>query len=238
MTDMINVVNKQVNLAILALLTGFALTAHTALVSGVITFYEPPSKHYPAAWRAGYSQGFLGINLGGKGHTQAFFYGYLNGSKDFWWDKGYAYGISGKHGGLPKGYYGEDLRNSPEKQFHWGNESGAKDRVDMQNAYDDNYGPGLYQLSPMPANTTDNHMSYYVGFENGKRANDNQTKAITTTYEGYYDSGCQSGDPAEGKYVNGHYEGGKWIEGRTVVTEYCAGFKAGWNSEKISNDED
>lgn len=162
----------------------------------------------PPAWVAGYSQGFQGINITG-GHTIQFFYGYFNGSKQFWWVEGYAYGISGKHGGAPSNDYRSSYGSSDtiRNQFHWGNVTGAKDRIDAQNGQygSDNWGWHPNELSPMPKNTTDNHMNYYIGFYNGQKADNKQGPDI--------------------RYCPDSKD-----------NEYCSGFKAGWNEDYYSDD--
>jgi hypothetical protein len=53
-------------------------------------------------------------------------------------------------------------------------------------------------------------------------------KAITTDNNGWYGSGC-SGD--KGMVWNG-------TQSVHVISEYCAGFKAGWNEGKYSDEQD
>jgi hypothetical protein len=60
-------------------------------------------------------------------------------------------------------------------------------------------------FSPLPAHTNDNYTNYFIGFDNGVWAADMANQHSTV----YYHNNCGSGH----------------------TTEYCIGFKAGWNHE-------
>jgi hypothetical protein len=60
-------------------------------------------------------------------------------------------------------------------------------------------------FSPLPAHTDDNYTNYFIGFDNGVWAADMANQHSTV----YYHNNCGSGH----------------------TTEYCIGFKAGWNHE-------
>jgi hypothetical protein len=149
------------------------------------------SPYRSQAWNSGYSDGFFGYDLEGH-HTKDFFYGYENGSQNFQWDRGYADGLSGKplHPPLWSGILA--------RKYYGGNNTGTQDRGWMSGD-----ARGLY--APLPADTNDNYMHYYVGFDNGALATDMENHFSTT----YYHGGC----PAD------------------KTEEYCTGFKAGWNYE-------
>jgi hypothetical protein len=139
-----------------------------------------PDPNHSKAWNAGYSQGYNAYNLTGL-HTKAFFYGYFNGTKDFWWNKGYACGVSGKIDTkippppLPIKYTFCDSHHDGTydrlgQEFHWGNTTGWKNRIDMLD--NDKHREQLSQIV-LPVNTTDGYKQYFVGFTNGMQAYQN-----------------------------------------------------------------
>jgi hypothetical protein len=156
-----------------------------------------PHAYYSPAWNAGYSQGT---------HTKAFFYGYFNGTMDFWYNVGYACGISGKTN-PPPGHYGfcgwhRHLSDTQYTKFRWGNTTGWKNRIDMLGS--DNYSV-RYQLlqTVLPVNTTDGYKDYFVGFANGIQSRTSPHYNISNVFT----------FPCNG------------------TAEYCNGFRAGWNDD-------
>jgi hypothetical protein len=171
-----------------------------------------PDPYYSSAYNAGYSHGYQGDNLTGH-HTLAFFHGYFNGSKDFWYNKGYACGVSGKTEKTDKTfcdpYY--DSYDVQGKQFHDGNNTGWKNRIDMLTSqYNNDDRDHLLQIV-LPVNTTDGYKQYFGGFANGIQFYENR-QSIPGPFVNAFTISC-----------NG-------------TAEYCTGFKAGWNEDEYNQD--
>ena len=167
------------------------------------------TDHSPA-WNAGYSQGYNGYNLTGS-HTTGFFFGYMNGTSDFWYNKGYACGVSGRTVyNNTVGFCGlfSGISDIQEKRFNSGNDTGWTNRINMRSSEPDS--DHLLQIL-LSINTTDGYKDYFAGFANGIR---------------FYED-VQNGP---GKYVNA------FNISCNGTAEYCTGFKAGWNEDEYNQD--
>ena len=135
------------------------------------------NPHHSQAWNRGYAEGFLGLGLPLQDHhTTDFFYGYVNGTEFFQFDKGYANALSFRPADPP--HWGW-IR---EHQYHNGHVSGMQDRIWMWTNATSEWAKQKY--SPLPATTNDNFMHYYIGFDNGAWAADAENQNTTTYYHG------------------------------------------------------